>query len=238
MQSSTDVFDEVIKKLHLTGIGDLKDRKNLFLSEKHLDLNNLGISSIENGVFDKLDDIIYLGLSGNSIENLPETIFDNMAQLEILDLSYSLTPKKLDEDELFELPENIFMNLTKLKILDLSGNQLELLPDGIFDKLYALEALNISSNLLAILPASIGNLVNLEELILESNFFPIEFNEEYHGYMETQEFLEPFYQAWSIMNNPLELINKIDIDDVKPEQYDEFSDNLKKAFKSFFNDLE
>ena len=99
------------------------------------------------------------------------------------------------------------------------------------------KALNLSYNLLALIPTSLGNCINLEELYIESNFLPIEFNEFYDDYLDLQEFLAPFQQTWIAMNNPIEDSDSFAFnpDNMEPEvsEYEVFIDEeFKKAFSN------
>lgn len=169
-----------------------------------MDLSDLGIKKLPVHIFDGFENLKHLSLGNNQLSTINISLFKPLKNLVSLDLSYSMSPEDIEENAIFELEEKIFINLTNLQLLDLSGNQIEFLPDGILDGLYNLEALNLSYNLLALLPISIGNCINLEELYLEANFLPIEFKEVYDDYLDLQDFLAPFQQTWSLMNNPLD----------------------------------
>ena len=70
-------------------------------------------------------------------------------------------------------PANFIAPLKSLKHLELFGNpDLRIIPDGFFDNNIQLKVLNLSSNRLEVLTASMfSRLVNLEELVLNHNYF-------------------------------------------------------------------
>ncbi len=205
-----------------------------YTENSHLDLSDLGLSSIPGDIFKDNETILHLNLSNNHFEKIPEELFQPLHQLLSLVMSYCMSPVSLNEDEPVTLPESIFKSQLNLLLLDLSGNQIEFLPDGIFDSLYNVETINLSYNLLALLPVSIGNAINLEELYLESNFFPIEFKDVYSDYIDVQDFIAPFSGAWAVMNNPIDMINEIGLNDADVEDTrmkSEIADQLKNMFK-------
>jgi len=193
-----------------------------------LDLSDLGLTELPDGLFDNFIQLRELDLSYNSFTHFPENMFKELINLKRLNLSFMLDPTAFDEEDTVTLSDTLLSSQSQLEVLDLSGNQLEILPDTFFSKLYQLEVLDLSYNLLAVLPSSIGTLVNLEQLYLESNFLPIEFQTEYTTYQELQEFLTPFQQEYMATH---ETILSQDIDDPKAGVEDE----LKKAFSALEN---
>lgn len=210
-------------------------RKNEYIENNHLNLSSLSLTNLPEDLFKDNESILHLNISENKINAYPEGVFQPLHQLLSLDISYSMDPTTLDESEPLTLPENIFKSQLNLLLLDLSGNQLEFLPDGLFDTLFNIETLNMSYNLLALLPVSIGNCINLEELYLESNFFPIEFKDVYGDYISVQDFIAPFSAAWNVMNNPIDMINEIGLPD---DAYDdnELKTSLSNQLRDVFKD--
>ena len=100
-------------------------------------------------------------LGSNRIEQLPEGIFDSLADLTRLGLS---------GNEIEQLPNGIFDGLTSLESLYLSYNDIRELPDGAFNSLTGLVRLSLSSNSLTHVPSSVGSLSQLEYLNLFENF--------------------------------------------------------------------
>lgn len=190
-----------------------------------MDLSDLALTSLPDGIFDNFTQLRELDLSYNAFSVLPETIFRELTDLRRLDLSFTLDPTEFSADDPVSLPDNLLNSQSKLQFLNLSGNQLEVLPDVFFSKLYNLEVLDLSYNLLAILPSSIGTLVNLEELYLDGNFLPIEFGTEYTEYQELQEFLTPFQQEWMATHETI-------LSEENEKQKDVVEDELKRAFSA------
>ncbi|MCD4723637.1 MAG: GTP-binding protein, partial [Bacteroidales bacterium] len=102
-----------------------------------------------------------LGLSGNQLSSLPESI----------SMLTSLTDINLSYNQLSSLPESISM-LTSLTYLMLSNNQLSSLPESI-SKLTSLTNLDLTQNQLSSLPESISKLTSLINLDLLSNKFKV-----------------------------------------------------------------
>ena len=149
----------------------------------YLDMHKL--TSLPEGIFDKLVKLTNLNLSKNNLSSLPEGIFDKLVKLTKLNLSYNkLTslPKGifdnlinlkrlyLNNNNISSLPHNIFDNLVRMEYLDIRGTDLISLPSGIFDSLAMLSVLHLSENNLISLPSGIfDNLMNLKRLYLNNN---------------------------------------------------------------------
>jgi Leucine-rich repeat (LRR) protein len=104
--------------------------------------------------------IINLTLSGNSLTELPEGLFQGLTALRKLALC---------RNQLSTLPEGLFHGLTALRILSLSHNQLNTLPKGLFHDL-ALRNLDLYHNQLSTLPEELfQGLTELSRLCLEDN---------------------------------------------------------------------
>jgi len=127
-----------------------------------LDLSYNNLTSLPEGIFDKLVNLVYFDLSYNKLKSLPEGIFDKLVNLVVFDLSYN---------KLKSLPEGIFDNIVNLEGLYLNNNHIGSLPEGIFDKLVNLVDFDLTYNKLKSLPEGIfDNLVNLKGLYLSWNF--------------------------------------------------------------------
>ena len=70
-----------------------------------------------------------LSSNGLTAAGLPDGVFDELSNLEDLDLSTNV---------LGELPDGVFDNLSSLVSLYVDGNDLSELPDGVFDNLSSL----------------------------------------------------------------------------------------------------
>ena len=101
------------------------------------------LSTLPNGIFDRLTNLTYLGIGALQLSTLPGGIFDQLTEL---------TALRLGSTQLTSLPDGIFDRLTALTTLNLSGNQLTSLPNGIFDQLTNLTDLDLDDNQLATFP--------------------------------------------------------------------------------------
>ncbi|XP_029015322.1 vasorin b [Betta splendens] len=102
-----------------------------------------------------------LFLFGNGIERLTAEDFDDMKNLEMLDLS---------QNKLTELPDGVFEPLTSLRNLDLSSNQITHISEQCFQGMVLLERLYLYSNLImTIHPKAFDSLEHLLELKLQGN---------------------------------------------------------------------
>ncbi|XP_078358007.1 uncharacterized protein LOC144642799 [Oculina patagonica] len=126
-----------------------------------LEIRSNSINFLPEKIFDKLSKLTYLDLSSNALTYLPDKLFYNLGNLDYLILfSNSLT----------FLPDKLFKSLKYLLILDLRKNAIEFLPEKIFVKLRNLEKLYLASNALTTLPGKVFHkLNNLLNLDLSSN---------------------------------------------------------------------
>lgn len=129
-----------------------------------------------------------LELFASQLKYLKSPIFQNLKNLEILELSFNnlcyrnlasntfsmhknLKRLTLDHNEISSLDENLFQGLASLRHLDISYNCIKALPDGIFKGLVSLKHLDISGNELTIKKDAevFEGLTNLEYLDLNGN---------------------------------------------------------------------
>ncbi|XP_048356896.1 leucine-rich repeat-containing G-protein coupled receptor 5 isoform X1 [Sphaerodactylus townsendi] len=107
-----------------------------------------------------------LTLTGSQITYLPETVCDQLPNLQVLDLSYN---------RLEDLP--LFTTCEKLQKIDLHHNKIYKIEVGTFQKLVALRTLNLAWNkILMIHPNAFSSLQSLIKLDLSSNLlssFPV-----------------------------------------------------------------
>uniref|UniRef100_A0A3B3BUE1 Vasorin b n=2 Tax=Oryzias melastigma TaxID=30732 RepID=A0A3B3BUE1_ORYME len=111
-----------------------------------------------------------LYLFNNGIEVIKYENFNNLNNLELLDLS---------QNKLKQLPDRVFEPLTSLKNLDLSSNQIPHISEDCFHGLAKLERLYLYSNhITTIHPAAFDGLENLLELKLQNNLMktPVRFS--------------------------------------------------------------
>lgn len=148
-----------IKKLDISA-NELSDIPHWVTSLEDLEYLNLRSNQIQNVAANNcfsLFELRVLNLSYNQIDYLPNSVA-NLRKLERLDLSNNL---------LRDIPSTI-CDLTELKVLQLNSNSISRLPDCI-GKLTKLSQIEINSNKMESLPDSIGLLKDLEALDLSFN---------------------------------------------------------------------
>ena len=155
VRGALDLGDMDIETLQADDFRHLTSLQRLDLSGK------TQLSALPEGVFDNLFNLEVLGLEGSDLSALPSGVFDNLTNMEWLYLQHN---------DLSALPDGVFDNLTNLRYLDLRGNELSGLPSGVFHNLPKLEALHLESNRLAALPDGVfDNLPKLQSLDLLEN---------------------------------------------------------------------
>lgn len=106
-------------------------------------------------------DLSRVDLYHSSIKKIPETCFQSINGLFVIELS---------KNNLTTLHPNTFRGLTELKQLFLLNNQLTELNETIFDDLKSLTYLSLQNNSLQLLPKGLfKNLESLETLIVSGN---------------------------------------------------------------------
>ncbi|CAO2581685.1 Leucine-rich repeat-containing G-protein coupled receptor 5, partial [Lemmus lemmus] len=107
-----------------------------------------------------------LTLTGAKISSLPQTVCDQLPNLQVLDLSYNL---------LEDLPS--LSSCQKLQKIDLRHNEIYEVKGGTFEQLFNLRSLNLAWNKIAIIhPNAFSTLPSLIKLDLSSNLltsFPV-----------------------------------------------------------------
>ena len=91
---------------------------------------------LDRDFFTELSNLKELRINGCGIESLPDTVFDSLTQLEVLDLS---------RNKLTVLTENIFAKNLKLREIDLRLNKLKKIKVD-FTKLKNIERIDLSRN--------------------------------------------------------------------------------------------
>uniref|UniRef100_A0A3Q3XDC2 LRRNT domain-containing protein n=1 Tax=Mola mola TaxID=94237 RepID=A0A3Q3XDC2_MOLML len=147
-----------------------------------LGLNFNKIKTVLPGIFEGLTQLKTLQMKGNIISDLPTSLFINLRNLRVLDLSQNkirgvageafsglLTELHLEWNKISELDDHVFFGLTKLKVLKLRGNLLTTFSDEVFGfEASSLEELNLKGNRLREL-SSLGRLTSLNGITLSSN---------------------------------------------------------------------
>nr|XP_034983425.1 leucine-rich repeat-containing G-protein coupled receptor 5 isoform X1 [Zootoca vivipara] len=121
-----------------------------------------------------------LTLTGARITYLPETICDQLPNLQVLDLSYNqlgdlphftacenLQKIDLHHNEIYEIKVGTFQQLVALRSLDLAWNKISVIHANAFSSLLSLIKLDLSSNLLSSFPVT--GLYGLTHLKLTGN---------------------------------------------------------------------
>ena len=126
-----------------------------------LDLSHCQLLTIHWATFRGLSKLRDIRLNNNSLDEIPNGLFDELTVLTSLDLS---------ENSLTELRRGLFDDLKELTQLDLSRNQIYSIEEGTFDHLYRLAKLELNGNKLAFIDkASFLGLDTLKYLNLSEN---------------------------------------------------------------------
>lgn len=125
-----------------------------------LNVNNVGLETIQDNVLGRLNEIIAFWGSQNKLKVLEDGVFSGCRQLEVISLALN---------RISYIHKNAFYGLEYLTILDLSSNRLKNL-DEFFRTLYNLVELNLSSNLIEYFhDETFKDLQNLKALSIAKN---------------------------------------------------------------------
>ncbi|XP_053403012.1 uncharacterized protein LOC123554932 [Mercenaria mercenaria] len=128
---------------------------------RYLNLDGNAIHNLSEYLFHGHIDKI--SLKGNELHVIGDSTFNNVTQLQHLDLSNNM---------ITEIPHNAFKGLTSLRKLELSGNQIQLMQNNtsIFDDLISLRFLGLANNSLEFIPTRLfETLKHVEVIRLERN---------------------------------------------------------------------
>lgn len=126
-----------------------------------LEMEETGISQVDQGVFHNLPMLETLNLRHNMIASLPAFTFTNTTKLKRLNLG---------RNKLTAITGGTFLGLVSLEQLDLSENQIENLTAPSFGALPKLDKLLLNQNILASIgPGTLQNLRSLSTLLLQNN---------------------------------------------------------------------
>lgn len=110
--------------------------KCLQKQDDYLDLSELNLTSLPEGLFREFSQQSRINLSHNNLHHLPPDTFQGLRELSVLDLS---------RNGIQELHRDLFSGL-ELHQLDLSGNRLTDISEGSLSQLSALRSLDLSRN--------------------------------------------------------------------------------------------
>ena len=160
----------------MTTLDDLKSGK--IVNPKRITLS-CGLTEFPDVLYNFIDTLEILDLSGNLLERLPEDIF-RFSKLKIAFFSqnkFSVFPKELaacpsltmigfKSNQLTEIPENALPQ--KIQWLTLTDNRIEKLPSSIGQYMH-LQKFMLAGNRLTELPGELANCKNLELLRISAN---------------------------------------------------------------------
>lgn len=145
-------------------------------------LSYISSSTIDQSDMDRMLDCTIIDLSGNDIEKIERSFFDNHQKLESLNL---------DNNRLISFPENVFSGFLNLRKLSVQNNFLEVISCSLFRFNLKLEHIDFSNNKLTrISPNILNSLSELRFASFKGNFcvnstFPQESLEELKAKIST-----------------------------------------------------
>nr|XP_023026272.1 leucine-rich repeat-containing protein 70-like [Leptinotarsa decemlineata] len=193
-----------------------------FLTTEEIDGNNFK-GPYNNSKFHPLPSLKYLNLAYNQIHSLPRKFFENMPNLEELNLEGNdftvldpqtqlsigtltrLTVLNLANNELTEVEGEALRNLSNLKKIDLSSNQLDFVPESLEYLGKTLQVLNLSENYIFQLNDKSFMGLNIRELHLNN--------------LPRLEFIGP--NTFATLHNlkKLHLFNNLNLKDIDVEAF-------------------
>lgn len=134
-----EAFEELqsLQKLMLSQNYELKNFDSSSESLTKLELSQCNLDNIPGG---KLPKLLYLNLNGNNLRRVLSNSFENITEVQVLDLSNAAISK---------LNENAFNGLNNLRVLDLSYNTISKIDPKTFSTNFHLEKLVLSHNYLS-----------------------------------------------------------------------------------------
>ncbi|XP_067907277.1 keratocan [Heterodontus francisci] len=123
----------------------------------NLNKNKITSSNIAKGLFQKLENLLYLYFEDNNLEEVPAPLPSSLEHL------------RLARNKISSIPEGAFTNLEKLTLLDLQGNNLRdfVIAANTFQGLKNLLQLNLAKNGLKEMPPQIP--ASTLQLFLDNN---------------------------------------------------------------------
>lgn len=133
-------------------------------------LSGNGIEDVDATVFDNLPNLVRLDLSNNSIQTFSDKALPDDNKLQVLNLSMCFHNHSTAEMDLSGVRS---ASLQRLTLLDLSNNDLVILPDDLFSRMTSLVHLNLrNSSIISILNGTL-KVPPLQELDLRDNSFRV-----------------------------------------------------------------
>ncbi|XP_061805574.1 trophoblast glycoprotein isoform X1 [Nerophis lumbriciformis] len=129
-------------------------------------LNGNDLEAVEEMVFQNLPNLERLDLSNNKIQTFSENAFPGESKLQVLNLSRSFHNHSSVSEVLSIIQSG---NLLQLTVLDLSDNDIVLLPDGTFTGLSNLVNLNLRNSSVISISSEILKVPPLRDLDLRDN---------------------------------------------------------------------
>uniref|UniRef100_UPI00398F5D4D keratocan n=1 Tax=Pristiophorus japonicus TaxID=55135 RepID=UPI00398F5D4D len=121
----------------------------------NLNKNEITSNNIDKGLFQKMENLLYLYLEDNYLEEVPAPLPSSLEYL------------RLARNKISSIPEGAFKNLNKLILLDLQGNKLRNIQENTFQGLTTLLQLNLAKNELEQMPLQIPS--SILQLYLDNN---------------------------------------------------------------------
>ncbi|EDW58374.1 chaoptin [Drosophila virilis] len=143
----------------LSGLGNAP----LALPElRGLDLSGNGLGELAANIFEDLENLQALNLSGNHLSpSLTPALFRPLTRLQVIDLS---------QCQIRQLSGDLLAGLQDLKHIHLAGNQLQELQDGSFVNLWNISSIDLSNNQInSIRAGAFVNVMQLKRLDLRGN---------------------------------------------------------------------
>ncbi|XP_056139447.1 tsukushi [Lampris incognitus] len=129
-----------IQSLSLTGNHLTSVPKLAGIPLRYLNLDGNPITSIEEGAFDQLKDLVYLSLSGlNELQKIQPQSFKSLQSLQILDLS--------NNPKLKMLAPAVFSGLVSLQELNLSNSGVTSLPSNMLAHFPSIKSIMLGENI-------------------------------------------------------------------------------------------
>ena len=185
---SADVFQELrfLKKLKLARnpLYLLREGVLHHLNLDELDMTHCHLRRIDDKAFASVNNINYIWLDNNELDDIPTRLFNNTNKLNILSLTNNsliklrremfkglskLETLHLDRNHLTNITDYSFAFLGSLRELTISHNQISELYEHSFNDLKTLISLDLSHNKITTIGRSFTRFQNIETITLKGN---------------------------------------------------------------------